>query len=313
MVLETKLYRRINLKRILLVALNILWFNSIIICQKSDEITYVMEVDMEYFIVAPLKSDFNIEIDYDPSALLKKVYERCNMVCLNDLDKSEWPERALKHSNLIMIIETELKKKGEYYGNPGLAVTERDLNGNSIMSSWFPSKIKYWRNKTKCANSAIKEFENTYENRPFLFGYTNHRIIYPKSGPNYIDRDTVSVTKTDIKWDIIDKLLDDDEYSTLEGVYTSLDYSGAKYTLGIFKSDTIHKIIILDSNVKGWEEGDLKGTVLNSSKSNEYSASWVLANYSYASPTLTLKANDILKVEFDESWIKKTKMFKKIM
>ena len=287
-----------------------------ILCQSEKQKTYYLEVDMEYFIIKPFISDYENISNFDPTELLNEVYSKCDMISLNVKNRNEWPERAINHPHLVMYIESELLEEGENYGIPEMSIKEKDFNGNQIQASWFPTKNKCKRNKLKCIESIIKSFKDRYENKPFLFGYENqrlNRIIYPKSGPLYTPKETVSVTKTDINWKTVDNLLDDNHTSIIEGIYTTLDSTGAKYTIGIFKTEVINKIIILDSNVKGWEEGDLKGTIEIDSKSEDFKTKWITADGSSTYPSLILRKNGLLEVKFNETWLKKTKIFKKMM
>lgn len=293
------------------ILLHIVFLSTSLSSQQSKEAIYYMDVEIEYFIVAPFKSDFENEMSYDPSEILIREYSKCNMICLNNVDKDDWPDRAINKPYLILYVEAKLLEFGERYGIPEISITEIDFNGNRLSSIWFSSEIKCKKNKIKCTRNAIELFEKKYSDNPFFLGYRNQRIIYPKSGPKFSERDTIQVVKTGITWDSVDELLDDIHSSSIEGVYTSLDSSGAIYTIGIFKSDSTHNIIILDSNLKEWKEGDLKGTIQYNANTNEYLTKWFTATNMDAFPLLSINKDGFLNVIFDESWLRITKKFKR--
>ena len=260
-------------------------FTTIILCLTSTLASHLQSqsssfsqiVEVEYYVVAPFKSDFKNEIDYNPYNLLISEYNKCGLIPLNK-NRALWPNRALNFPHLIIHIQAQLIDVGEH-NTPELSVVEYDFNGNILFENRFYPKANCKRSKlrhkkVRCAEIAIESFKNNFAKKAFMFGYTVKRKIYPFSGPHYVAADPVSTFISAITWETIDQFLTDKDTSSLEGIYTSIDSTGSIYTLGIVKSEDIHKIVILDSNLKEWSEGDLKGTIRIDPENNRLKTEW---------------------------------------
>ena len=116
---------------------------------------------------------------------------------------------------------------------------------------------------------------------------------------------------TGLDQDSVKSIIDSHGPSLIEGIYESIDTTGAIYTLGIIEVDTSYHIICLASNFNLWRSGDLKATFPKEQEANARTATWYSLNEKEMKPVLNFKTNGILEVLFDEENFKRVKTFRK--
>ncbi len=207
----------------------------------------------------------------------------------------------------------------------GLIVLDDDRNNWPKEAKLNPCLIGFWASNTgfgSLAGSATAKFqvknckgEIVYENSSGAshFGYSYDQNVplamekafkplnklayyYSETLTPTIDYPKVeSTNETELT---LKTYFDNNVLDPIEGIYQSYqDDNSNFYKIAIQKSNGTFKVIVIESELPQWKQGEIKAYLEPSSMQNLYSVKWYLANKSFIQTFCSLENNAVLSVE----------------
>ncbi|HLX54993.1 MAG TPA: serine protease, partial [Aquella sp.] len=86
----------------------------------------------------------------------------------------------------------------------------------------------------------------------------------------------------------------------IEGIYKSHQADGTYYKIAIKKYNEIYKAIVIESNLKSWKQGEIKGYFEQSSANGFYSVKWLMADKTTYETFASMENPALLSIEFKD-------------
>ena len=258
-------------------------------------------------------------IDFNPYDLLPKYVDGNRYKWLDNLPIEEWPEDAKKNPQSVAYVQLYFSPSRYTFVLTDITIQIRDYKNallytktKSIAGLSYRKASRRLNKRVK--NAFIKLIHKSINTRDRLIckpSYSNFyrtpRVVKEKAVPTI----PTSRINTGLDQDSIRNIIDMNGPNHIEGIYESIDTTGAIYTLGIIEADTCYQIICLASNFNLWRAGDLKATFPKNQEVQAITASWYSGYEKEMKPILNFKTTGILKVLFDEKNFKRVKTFRK--
>lgn len=244
----------------------------------------------KYAIVTPL---IYKDETRDAFGIESKAISSLHMIglkCLDSENKNSWPEEALIEPCLIVLITITEGNLPNDWNCGSVKITFRNCKNEIIKDEIIKSKNAICSYPYRCCYYKWSDAVSSYFGR---LQYTYNASL------NKLKTDYQEIERTNDTEETIKAYLTNNNLDPIEGIYKSYQTEKLSYyKLGIIKKGNKYKAIIIETDLKNWQPGDVKSEFENSSMSGLYSVRWFMADKKPIDTFGMLENEGLLTIEF---------------